>query len=81
MYQTIDISQQSLHNFINFAKYSLLTISSTIVPNPEDCMHFTFQFLKATIAYKAFQAPIPPLGKGWGELLYLDKDIWLQQHI
>ena len=86
-YQKIDIPNNRLENYIVFENDSNLTVGSTIQPadtNDDDNNNgsrFNIQFCDASVSWYGIRIPIPPIGNGWGELLYLDNDIRLQRDI
>jgi len=79
-YQQINIPERRLDNFIEFEN-AMLTIRSSIEPDTENFSKFNFRFSGASITWRKWNIPFPPVGKGWGELLYLDEDIRLQRDI
>jgi len=82
-YQRISIPEQQLENYILFGEdgESKLSVKSTLIPDETNGLRFNIQFYEASVNWRGFQIPIPPLGKGWGELLYLDDDMRLQRDI
>jgi len=81
-YQVIDVPGNRLENFILFENDGGLTVGSTIIPDPQLGSKFDINFCDASLAWKGrFRLSLPPVGSGWGELLYLDDDIRLQRDI
>lgn len=80
-YQIIDVPGNRLENRIEFENGGSLRVRSTIVPDEERGERFNINFCDASVAWRGFTLPIPPVGKGWGELLYLDEDMRLQRDI
>lgn len=81
-YQVIDIPKGRLGNYLLFDNDGDLSVGSTIEPDPDQGSRFNIQFNEATLRWKGFlKLSLPPVGKGWGELLYLDEDIRLQRDI
>lgn len=80
-YQNIDIEGCRLDNFIEFEEGGLLTVGSTISPDESDGKRFNFRFSEASLKWRSLQVPLPPVGQGWGDLLYLDDDMRLQRDI
>lgn len=80
-YQVIDVPGNRLENRIEFENGGSLSVGSTIVPDGERGERFNINFCDASVAWRGFKVPIPPLGSGWGELLYLDEDMRLQRDI
>jgi len=81
-YQIIDIPKGRLENYILFENDGCFSVGSTIEPDQEVESKFNFQFTEGNLAFKGWlNLPIPPIGSGWGELLYLDEDIRLQRDI
>lgn len=81
-YQVIDIPKGRLENYILFDNDGDLSVGSTIEPDPEQGSRFNIQFKEASLSWKGLvKINLPPIGRGWGELLYLDEDIRLQRDI
>ena len=81
-YQVIDISGNRLENNLLFENDGSLCVGSSIEPDPEQGSRFNIQFDEATLRWKGLlNLSLPPVGSGWGELLYLDEDIRLQRDI
>lgn len=88
-YQIIDVQNQQLENIILFGDNddndgddgSALRVKSTLVPDEINGSRFNIEFYEASVKWRGFKVPIPPFGKGWGELLYLDNDMRLQRDI
>lgn len=88
-YQIIDVQNQQLENIILFGDNddndgddgSALRVKSTLVPDGINGSRFNIEFYEASVKWRGFKVPIPPFGKGWGELLYLDNDMRLQRDI
>ena len=79
-YQTIDIPNGSLVNVIEF-EGGELRVGSTIAPDAADGTRFNFAFDKCSLTWKEFTVPLPPVGRGWGELLFLDEEMRIQRDI
>jgi hypothetical protein len=79
-YQTIDVAAGALENVIQF-EGGALRVASTIAPDAEDGARFDFAFERCQVAWRGIQVPLPPVGKGWGELLYLDDEMRIQLDI
>ena len=80
-YQLIDIPAGTLENIIEFEGESYLRVGSTISPDREIGSRFNFAFDACALKWRDWTVPLPPVGKGWGELLYLDQDIRIQKDI
>ena len=80
-YQVIDVPGNNLENYILFENESDLSVGSTIKPDPNQGSRFDIRFETASLKWKGFKVNLPPVGSGWGELLYLDQDIRLQRDI
>eukprot|EP00325_Prymnesiales_sp_UTEX-LB-985_P013881 CAMPEP_0174755418 /NCGR_PEP_ID=MMETSP1094-20130205/106236_1 /TAXON_ID=156173 /ORGANISM="Chrysochromulina brevifilum, Strain UTEX LB 985" /LENGTH=359 /DNA_ID=CAMNT_0015961307 /DNA_START=26 /DNA_END=1105 /DNA_ORIENTATION=+ len=72
-YQTIDVEAGTLENVVQFAQGSSLTVESTFDPDESITNRFNFRFRTCEVRWRAVQLPLPPVGAGWGELLYLDE--------
>ena len=55
-------------------------VGSTISPSTEDASgrRFDFAFDSCALVWRGVSVPLPPVGKGWGDLLYLDEDLRVQ---
>lgn len=81
-YQVIDIPKGRLENYLLFDNDGDLSVGSTIEPDPDQGSRFNIQFEEASLTWKGrLKVNLPPVGRGWGELLYLDEDIRLQRDI
>ena len=80
-YQKIDIPNNLLENFLEFDNNGGLSVGSYINPQPKKGDRFDIQFQDAVLKWKGFTLNLPPVGSGWGELLYLDETIRLQRDI
>lgn len=79
-YQTIDVPGGRLENVIEFDGGEL-RVGSSIVPDPTDGTRFNFAFGECTLRWREICVPLPPVGRGWGELLYLDEEMRIQRDI
>ena len=80
-YQIIDVPGNNLENYIVFENESDLSVGSSIAPDPDQGDRFNINFETASLRWKGFKLGLPPVGSGWGELLYLDQDLRLQRDI
>lgn len=71
------IESNSLTNIVDFTK-GRLQIKSTLEPQPTGT-RFNFEFKTASLKWRNFEFPIPPIGKGYGDILYLDSDLRVQK--
>ena len=44
-----------------------------------DGSRFNFSFEQCTLQWRALTLPLPPVGRGWGEILYLDDELRIQR--
>jgi len=79
-YQTIDIAAGTLENVLEFEDGEL-RVNSSIAPDSADGQRFQFAFESCSLRRKSFRIPLPPVGRGWGELLYLDDEMRIQRDI
>ena len=79
-YQRIDVASQALTNVILFVD-GALTVGSSIAPDEADGSRFNFAFRDCSLRYKGLTVPLPPVGRGWGELLFLDDELRIQRDI
>merc|ERR1711971_941216 len=80
-YQKKDIPNNKLENVLDFDNDAALSVGSYIQPQIDRGNRFNIKFDEAILRWKGFRLNLPPVGKGWGELLYLDEDIRLQKDI
>ena len=80
-YQSIDVPGGRLVNVIEFEEGGELRVGSSIAPDPTDGARFNFVFSECTLRWRELRVPLPPVGRGWGELLYLDEDMRIQRDI
>lgn len=79
-YQTIDVGGGRLTNVIDFDG-GQLSVDSSIAPDEADGSRFNFAFDACALRYRSLRVPLPPVGRGWGELLYLDDEMRIQRDI
>jgi len=79
-FQTIDLPKGELTNVIEFDGGEL-RVGSTIAADETDGSRFNFAFTDCSLTYKGVRIPLPPVGRGWGELLYLDEELRIQRDI
>ncbi|CAM9502567.1 unnamed protein product [Ascophyllum nodosum] len=78
--QEIDVDAKTLSNIMVFGKDSLFEVASTI--NPEESgPRVNFEFKACKFKYGGIQVPLPPVGKGWFESVYLDEDLRVTRDI
>ena len=80
-YQNIDIPNGRLVNIIEFEQGGELRVGSRIAPDETDGTRFDFAFEECSLTWRGFTVPLPPVGRGWGELLYLDEEMRIQRDI
>ena len=80
-YQSIDVPGGRLVNVIEFEEGGELRVGSSIAPDPTDGARFNFVFGECTLRWRDLRVPLPPVGRGWGELLYLDEEMRIQRDI
>ncbi|KAJ1478233.1 hypothetical protein T484DRAFT_1630125 [Baffinella frigidus] len=69
VYQDFDVAEEKFGNIIEFDNESKFTVQSSFEPLGN---RFDFKFQTAQIKWRQFQVPIPPVGAGWSEQIYLD---------
>ena len=58
-----------------------LRVASTIAPDEVEGGRFNFAFEQCALTWRALTVPLPPVGRGWGELLYLDDELRIQRDV
>jgi len=83
VYQNIDVAAGTLENVIAFEDDSFLSVGSTLAPDASDPSgkRFDFKFEACRLQYRGFGVPLPPIGKGWGDILFLDDTLRIQKDI
>ena len=79
-YQDIDLQEQTLENTIEFEGGSL-RVGSTIQPDDDLGARFNFAFEQCSVKWRSLTVPLPPVGRGWGDLLYLDEEMRIQRDL
>ncbi|CAN0030659.1 unnamed protein product [Scytosiphon promiscuus] len=72
--QDIDVDAGTLSNRMLFGDDSLFEVASSITPE-ESGPRVNFEFEACKLTYGRFTLPLPPVGKGWFESVYLDEDL------
>eukprot|EP00752_Nemacystus_decipiens_P009091 g8117.t1 len=72
--QEIDVNAKTLSNKMIFGDDSLFEVFSSIDPDPSG-PRVNFEFEACKLTYGGFTLPLPPVGKGWFESVYLDHDL------
>lgn len=72
--QEIDVDAGTLSNRMFFGDDSLFEVFSSIDPEPSG-PRVKFEFEACKLTYGGFTLPLPPVGKGWFESVYLDQDL------
>ena len=72
-YQRIDIEAGTLTNVLEFEDAEL-TVGSTIAPDEDSEDGSRFNFAEKCTPDGGLEVPLPPVGRGWGELLSRRRD-------
>jgi len=79
--QTISTADGRLGNRIEFEGGGLLSVDSSLSPNPNED-GFSFAFDACTFGWrKSLRVPLPPVGKGEFLVTYLDADLRVQRDV
>ncbi|KAL1504410.1 hypothetical protein AB1Y20_010816 [Prymnesium parvum] len=73
--QTIDMAAGTALQFTD----GFLEVQSKVSADAEIGSRLNFECTKRTLRWHSIQLPLPPIGKGWGELLYLDDELRIQR--
>ena len=83
--EQIDVARGTLRNVLEFGGGGgggALVVGSTIAPaDTADGARFDFAFSACELRVGALTVPLPPVGRGWGELLYLDDELRVQRDV
>lgn len=77
--QVIDVASGTLNNVITFPPTGMFLVDSTI--QIESAQRVNFEFIRASLRIGDWKIPIPSLGKGWFESVYLDDKIRVAKDI
>ena len=80
-YQSIDMAAGTLTNVLEFEEGGELRVGSSIAADAADGSRFDFAFRGCSLRWKSLRLPLPPVGRGWGELLYLDGQMRVQRDV
>ena len=82
-YQTIDMAAGKVETTIQCARGSYLKVGSTISADATDeaGRRFDFAFDRCALCWRGFELPLPPVGCGRGELMYLDETMRIQRNV
>ena len=69
----------ALTNTIDF-EGGFLRVGSSCAPEPSGG-RVNFAFESCDVRWRSVTLPLPPVGKGWGEVVYLDDDFRIQQDV
>jgi len=77
-YQTIDVGAGTLENVLTF-EGGELRFESGIAPDVSDGNRFLYELQACSLTRQALTVPLPPVGRGYGEILYLDAELRIQR--
>jgi len=77
VYQTIDSSAGTLKNVIEFTDQGFLKVDSNF--KDQQGARFNFKFQSCALKWMFLEVPLPPVGEGWGEQVYLDDTLRIQR--
>mmetsp|Transcript_16635 Transcript_16635/g.32806 ORF Transcript_16635/g.32806 Transcript_16635/m.32806 type:complete len:282 (+) Transcript_16635:47-892(+) len=89
VFQEIDTAKKTLGNNMIFTTDSSFKVQSNFRPGqggpgginnvrPRSDI-FSFEFQSAKIRVRGFEVTLPPVGKGWGQQMYLDEKVRIQR--
>lgn len=82
VYQIIDTDSNRLQNVITFPPDGAFIVDSSASSNLDNNQRVDFKFSSASLALpKGRKLMFPPLGKGWFDTIYLDKDIRIAKDV
>mmetsp|Transcript_12976 Transcript_12976/g.38773 ORF Transcript_12976/g.38773 Transcript_12976/m.38773 type:complete len:210 (-) Transcript_12976:183-812(-) len=76
--QIIDFTANSINNIVSCENDSELRVVADF--DVEDgTPRVNFEFKSAALKFRGFGVPVPPVGKGWFESVYVDEDLRIAQ--
>jgi hypothetical protein len=82
VFQVIDTDSNRLQNVITFPPEGAFIVESSAFSSPNNNHRVDFKFKSASLALpKGKKLTFPPLGKGWFDTVYLDKDIRIAKDV
>ncbi|KAJ1444299.1 hypothetical protein M885DRAFT_553306 [Pelagophyceae sp. CCMP2097] len=81
VFQDINVAAGTLDNVVDFANDSQLLVTSSLDADAGNPRRFDFAFKGCALRWRGFTVPLPPVGKGWGELAFIDGDLRIQRDV
>eukprot|EP01031_Cornospumella_fuschlensis_P025865 gene25865-31236_t len=79
--QSIDLKQGVINNVIDFANSKRFTVRGTVNADQSIPRRANFKFTGASLSFGYLAIPLPPVGQGWFDNVYVDKTLRIVKDI